>query len=349
MNIKAMIGTKLFKEFDDDTISIVRIIKCRFPKSSTSNPSEITIRDEASGEISKVRLDSLKGYTPLEPDALITFNIVNVIGSDKEIVKDVVVTASKILNIKIGDTLPYAVCRQCITDIFNNLQRKTMNDDMVGLSINQDTCPSNFNFPVMLACSEIIHNININMYRTDTLKDILDIIKTDKYDEVLEKLYLDHCKAVGDTRLAFKKHHKGWCKDLETLLTQNNFQEDINQMLGITNINPIIKDHIVEKELADGSKYPSLDDELTMWLRSMFKIGIDNTTALEFGHDINLADYNNNRYLLLRDQTNTLYLVMYTLVGEHLAADLIAEAEKKDFSEEFRINFYNKYNNINNK
>lgn len=342
MKITGMLGYKLFKELEDDTIDLVRIIDIF--KNKNKDIPELMIKNEGTGEIKKISGSELKGYTPLEPDGLITFNIVKIATGENTFVKDVIVTASKILNIKIGDTLPYAICRQNITDVFYNLLVKDEDDMIVGLSVNRDTCPANFDYGIMLACDEIIYTDSVNIYRTDILEDVLKMVKNVKFDSVLSSLYNKHIEYVQDPNLQFKKEHKGWVKDLKTLLKENNFQEDINQMLGITSINPIIENHSVVKQLPDGEKYTSLSDAMINWLSSIFKINIDNITVIEYGHDINLAEFNNARYFIFRDGVNKLYLAVYTTNGEYHETDLEAKSNEKDFSDEFRINFYNKYN-----
>lgn len=341
------LGYKLFKEFEEH-IEMIRIVK--IIKHSNGIPDEIMIRDEGNSVTKKVDIDYLKGYTPLEPDGYITFNITNIKVEDK-VSKDVVVTASKILNIKVGDLIPFAVCRQSITDIFYNLLCKDESEMIAGLSINQNNCPTNFDFRVMLACDEIEYSQHVNFYRTDTIDDILGLIKTDKFDNVLSNLYSEHIKASKNPNALIKKKDKGWCRDLETLLKENNFQTDINEMLGITEVDFDINKYLLEKPLLVNGKeegtFTTCTDELKLWLSSIFKVNISECTFIEFGHDINLADFNNSKYVLLRDKLNKLYLVVYTCSGEYLEYDLANEAGKKDFSSEFRLNFYNKYNHIN--
>lgn len=343
-NLQSMIGVKLFKELDD-SVEILRIVHVRKYANPKDNPSEITVRNEGTGENKKVRVDSLKEYHPLEPDGLITFNIVGVKDAKGEMSKDIVVTGSKILNVKIGDTMPYCICRQSITDIFYNLLCKSENDMMAGLAVNQDDCPANFDFRITLACSEISYTESINFYRTDTLEDILTMVNENKFDEVLADLYKKHVYSVGNPSLLFKTSHKGWCKNLRTLLKENNFQNDLDEMLGITELGFDVSKHLIEKPIPGKEEYmyqiPS--DELVGWLSSVFKLNITTARIIEFGPDINLAEFNNSTYLLLRDSENKLWLMVYTSNGEYLESDLEEENNKKDFSDEFRLAFFNKY------
>lgn len=340
MKLHTKIGYKFFKILDDDSVEVIRLAYAR--KYKKGAPSEVKIIN-SDGVYEKIRVEKLKEYTPLEPDGYCTFNIATLVDGNKKIHKDVIVTASKFLNLKIGDTMPYAVCRQNITDVFHNLVCTNDNDMMVGLSINQDTCPANFDFRTMMVCNNIEYTNVVNFYRNDNLSDIISLIKESKFDEVLADCYSKHVKATGDPSLNFKRHHKGWCKDLITLLNQNNFESDIDQMLGITTVDFDIDEYIVKSDDKD-----SVTDDLKLWLSSIYKAAINSTLILEYDHDINLADFNNVRYTLIRSTiTNKLYVFVYTVDGEYFESELQKKAEETDFSTKFRINFYNKYNGIN--
>lgn len=343
MRLQSMIGYKFFKE-NKDSINMLRLVHVK--KYKNGNPAQVTVKDEATGEIKKIDVKDLKGYTPLEPDGIITFNIAY-IDDNKERIKDVIVTIIKFLNVKIGDKVPFAVCRQNITDIFYNLLCKDESEMIAGLSVNQNNCPTNFDFRKMLICDGIEYTDFINFYRMDTLEDIYSMIKESKFDNILKVNFETFSRANNIPEMLFKKHYKGWCSNLRTLLKENNFQSDINEMLGITDVGFDISKYIIVKTLpTDNSEYTSITKELQDWLCHIYKINIKEITVLKYGHDINLADFNNSRYFILRDNTNNLYLFVYTLDGEYHELDLQNKSDKKDFSTEFRINFYNKYNNI---
>jgi hypothetical protein len=201
----------------------------------------------------------------------------------------------------------------------------------------------------MLSCDEISHSTHFVIYRNDTIKNILSLINTNKYDEVLKESFMNHIKYSKNPSASFKKQDKGWCRDLKTLLLENSFQNDINDMLGITDVDFCISDYLIKKPLPgkEDEIFDSPTDEFRAWLSSIFKVNINNATFIEYDHDINLAEFNNARYLLLRDINEKLYLVVYTVDGEYLEEDLINISNKKDFSSEFRLKFYNKYNHNN--
>lgn len=347
MRLYNMIGYKLFKEKEDGTIHMIRIVGMKKPfkiTSTTKDPSEITIYDYDTNERKKVRVDSLKDYSPLEPDGIAVFNIVNIRDEKGNLCKDVVVTASKFLNVKMGlSSIPYAVCRQNITDIFYNLMAANEEDTLVGLSVNQDTCPANFKYQIMFAADSIIYSDFINFYRIDTLDDICSMVKVMKFNDVLNDLFTRHINHINRPELVFKSEHGGWCKDLKTLLTENNFMSDINQMLGVTQVEFKIDDYLDtvtrSVEGSDNIKYQVANVEFATWLSLTFKINIKEAAVLEFGHDINLGDFNDNKYLLFRDSENKLYLIVYTEDGEFFEKDLEDKAKELDFSTKFKMSF----------
>ena len=346
MKINNMLGFKIFKEEGDDLL-IYRITKIKNYKDG-AEPSSITVKDLDTGEEKIVKVEELKDFTPLTPDGYITFNQVHIINNGK-VYHDVIITASKILNLKVGDTAPYAVCRQSCTDIFYNLICKSEDDMIVGLAVNQDDCPTNFDFRQILACDGIDKSQYVNYYRTDTLEDVMPMIKTHGMNDTLEKLYTEHIKASKNTSAMFKKEDRGWCKDLDTLLKENSFQADIDQMLGITAVDFNIKDYIVTAPLPGKTdeEYETVTDDLKYWLASTYNTNINNISIVKYGYDIDLADFNNSRYFLLRDNTKTLYLLVYTIDKDELEIDLINKANEPDLSTKFRLEFYNKYNQYN--
>lgn len=352
MRIYNMLGQKLFKENEDGSIHMIRIVGMKKPfkiTDTTKDPSEITVFDYETNERKKVRVDSLSEYHPLEPDGILAVSSVWLKNEKGIITKDVIVTATKYLNLKLHiSNIPFAACRQSITDVWYNLFINDESQMMNGMAVNQNNCPSNFDYGYMFACDNVEYSDFINFYRTDMLEDLYPMMDINKFNIVLNDLYKRHVKASKNPSLAFKSDDAGWCKDLKTLLTQNNFQYDINEMLDITQVDFNISDYLVEKEVVEKKlKYNIARDDFRYWLSLQYKENISEAVFVEYDHDINLADYSNNHYLLLRDNTNKLYLVVYTVVGQFFEADLINKSKEMDFSTKFRLEFYNKYNKIN--
>ena len=350
---KNLNGIKYFKEVDDH-IEMIRI----YYAGNTQDNKELThvyIIDEATKEKSKISVEELKDWTPLEPDGYITFNIVDVKTSNDKVQKDVLVTIQRIDQIKYAHNIrPFAICRQSITDIFASLVCTSEEPDIVGLAVNENDCPANFDYMMMLACNGIEKSDHFNFYRSDTLeRDILPMINTTDYDLALDKLFLTAIKNEPNAPLLEMqaKVWKGWNRSLSGLLKENNFQADIDEMFGITKVQFDIVPYLEKRKLPTNEEveYDAPTEDLRLWLSSVFKINISDATVLEFNHDINLGDFQNSTYFFLRDIKDQLYFVVYNVAGEYLEADLEAKRKEHDFSTNFRIEFYNKYNrNINN-
>lgn len=354
MRLYNMLGQKLFKNMEDDSVHMIRIVGMRKPfkiTAATPDPTEIVIYDYDTQQKRKVRVAELSEYHPLKPDGILTVSAVWVKDETGKITKDVIVSATKYLNLELKiSQIPFAACRQSITDIWYNLYINDESQMMVGLAVNQNNCPTNFDYRYMFACDNIEYSDFINFYRTDTLEDLYPMMDINKFNNILADLYKRHVKASKKPELAFRSEDKGWCKDLKTLLSQNNFQYDINEMLDITAVNFTIADFLEYKESANGKvRYPVAREDFRYWLSMQYKENISEAAFVEFDHDINLADYQQNRYLLLRDNTNKLYLVVYTIEGQFFEADLIEKSKQMDFSTKFKMDFYNKYNKDNNK
>lgn len=351
MKLYNMIGYKLFKQNEDGSVHMLRIVDMHKPfkviDQYIKEPSVITVYDYNIKKNVKLKVDSLKEYSPLKPDGVATFSVVNIRDEKGNICKDVLVTATKFLNIEYKlNIMPYAVCRQNITDIFYNLMSKNPDDTLVGLAINQDTCPANFDFGIMFAADSIVYSDFINFYRMDTIDDILSLINVKKYDEVLNDLFMRHIKYINKPQYQFKNEHGGWCKNLETLIKENNFMADINQMLGIIEVDFDI-DNFSEEVTNNDITYNIAREDLRYWLSSICKANIVEATILKFDHDINLGDFNDTKYLLIRDNKSVLYLVAYRTEGEYYEADLDKKFNEMDFSTKFKLAFMDsKYNNI---
>ena len=344
-----MVGYKLFKELDNGLIDMIRIVHVRDPYKPARHkePSMISIYDYADNTIKKIRVEDIKGYTPLEPDAVFTAAIVSVKDNKGQMIKDVIFTAARYIEVKMKQ-FPYVVCRQNVVDMFNNLFLDKEENTMVGMSMSRDTCPAGFDFRYMVAADHVDKYIMVNFYRSDTVSDILKMIKLNPFDEVLNSLYTRHCNHVRKPMLLMKNMDDGWCKDTKTLLKVNDFQADINQMLNITELDFELAPYIVQKQLPkEGQSYESLDEEFTAWLSCIYKRNITDTTILLYDHDIDIVEFKDDKYLFIRDNTAKLYFVVYNENGELFEKDLMEKEMQYDFSTKFRLAFYNKYNNSN--
>ena len=84
------------------------------------------------------------------------------------------------------------------------------------------------------------------------------------------------------------------------------------------------------------------------FIATTFKINIkNNALAVKFDVDIDLADFSNNNYVLIRDIDNITYIISYVVEGEYREQELEEESNKLSGTDLLRLQFYNKYNNQN--
>ena len=346
------LGYKFYKENEDGSFDIIRIVKLY------EFNDKVLIRNEETGKEKAVTFASLKSYTPLKPTGMITFSEVKIYdNNDKRLFsKDVIVCLYRMIDIQLDQNIPpYAICRQNINDIFYNLLADKEQHDIVGLSITRDNCPTNFDYRMMAACDEIVNYQMVNIYLDDTLDDILYCINIDIYDNVLYDNFASHMKhknIMWSKEVDEKSENKvmsdnGWCRNLKTLLLDNNFITDLNTMRNITALDFDLSEDILSKEenTDEGTFERSyLSDECMRYMSYVFKVNMNSTLVVKYDYDVDIADFNHGNYTLVMDNTNTLYIIVYTVDGEYIEKDLEDEANKLDFSTRYRLAFYNKYN-----
>lgn len=331
MNINTMLGVKFFRSIDDDDFEIVRIIRIL-------GPEKVKISSNK-GEDRKVLFSELiKNYTALESLAIITFSIVKV-GENN----DVIVTLTRKIDIKIGESAPCVICRQSVTDFFYSIISNNIEHTQVGVSASIRTCPPNIEYSNLLLCDSIELTDIVNMYYDDTIDSILECVRVTKFDDTLRSLYEKHIKSVGLPILITKDYHDGWTTKLELLLKSNNFWIDVDQAFNITDVDFDIENHIITKKDGKGKEYYSLDNNTLAFLSSTFKLNMVDSIVIEYDYDIDFGEYHNESYVLIRDKKEKLYLVVYLIQGEYLEQDLMIQKEMEHFADQYRLKIYNKY------
>lgn len=344
-NLSNMKGIIYFKDSEEkeNEIQMIRLVS-----DTVSDKDTVIVYDYGSKTRQKMPASELKNWKALEPDGFFTTNIVTVTTTDGTEEKDVIVTINKILEMKyMHDMKPYAICRQSITDIFYNLLCSDESQMIAGLSVNRDNCPTNFDYLSLLACNNLEQCDCVNFYRVDTIDDILELINTQMYDATLRKMYIDHIKCEKRFFKENDDYDKGWCRNLKTLLKVNNFQSDINDMLGIIDVEFDLSKYLIKKNFnaPDGTEveYDAINDDLRAWLSSVSKINIKDTAVVEYFFDIDLSEYNNNLYSFIRDTSKKLYFITFVPEGSYHESDLESSMNQVDFSTQFRLSYFNKY------
>ena len=332
MNANTMLGNKLFKTKDNGEYEVIRIVKIY-------NPEKVGVMYD-DGTILKKTIKELAedGFTILESIGVITFSIVE-IGKNK----DVVITLLKRVDAMMGMNVPCVVCRQSITDFFYSILATQYDHGMVGVSVSDKTCPTNIEYAQTLACDNIIFSHMVNIYYDDTIDSILQCVNQVKFNDVLRNLYDIHVEASGDPKLKLRDSDKGWCKTLKLLLVQNNFWIDVDQAFEITDVDFDLDNYIIEKKDEGDKSYQSLVSEALLFFSSTFQLNIVDSIIIEYDYDVDLSEYRNENYVLIRDSKEKLYLMVYLIEGSYIEQDLYLKKEKENLGRSLGLKIYNKY------
>lgn len=316
-NVNLFKNTRYYKWIDTESIEEVRIIKIQ----NSDTVSVAFTKGPRFGEKEKLNAQYLlDNYTKLKPDGFLTFNIVSL----KDTLKDVIVTVTRETDVELGKTIPYAVCRQCVVDLFAK-QLSPDNVDYAGISISQDTCPADVDFSNYFACDKILSSEVVSFYIGDKISNILHILKDkDEYDSILDNLHLDHCKYLaGNNKFITesyrrKKEIDGYCTTLDDLLRMNNFEYDLETAFGVIPLDlEYLKDDgsgiAMMDKVSNSATLSPLGKEL---LSSILLLQIDKSIVLKFDKDIDLSAIK-RKYCLITDKDYNVYLVAYTISGKY--------------------------------
>lgn len=342
-------GYKFYKSNEDGSFEVLRVIDV-----DDKDPLKCKVLNLDTNTSKKVSYEYLQQYVPLQPYGIVSFNIVALdwdYKNNKPNNKDVMILAYKALDIKMGMNDPYIVCRQSVNDFFAQLMDNDPENEfgqsngmgsMYGVCVSRDTCPTNIKMKSLTACVDIIESQIVNVYRDDDVKSILKCLNVaTKYniDATLNSLKEKHLKTVKNPMLKYGKVCEGWCPDVDTLLDINNFMADFNSMCEVTGF-----DFDLEKWMdKDDRGIYHLQYPVQLFFNNVFKVNAKETRIMKFSYQINLGDFNNTNYVIIRDNTNTLWLVVYIVEGEYLEEELLAEMNKLSVTDKLRLSYYNKY------
>ena len=279
------LGYKFFKSKEDsEEIDLVRVIRIFDEK-------KISVEDLDTGETKFITFDDLAGYTPLEPTGFIT---IAKVGMQDDKIKslmnyDVIVSLYRLLDVKLNLNEPYAICRQSVNDFFYTMIAPNPEVEYAGVCCSRENCPSNIPYYMMAACDEVFNFTMVHFYLTDTIKDILKMVDTTLYDKVLEKLYVEHMKSINPLYTVEKDKrtsHNGWCRKLETLLVENNFQTDMDTMRNVSSVDFDVTEYVDIKD-ENGLEVMYGNIELHDFISNTFRLNIkDKLIVVKFDVDI---------------------------------------------------------------
>lgn len=306
-------GQKYYKYIDGNLYSI------RLGRLKNNKFSARVLTSKNSNEFIQVSEEELKDdYILLNPDGYITFCIVKLYGE----IEDVIVTLHRNQDM-FENALPYAVCRQSVSDIFTQTIIKTPEIMYVGCSVSQDTCPEGVDFRAMTSCNEMESMDAAAVYMDDTLDTILSFINVKKYNNVLTKSTISSIKSYEDMKnmtiaaraegrfLALPPKPYGYENELKDLLIHNDFMYDFYKAFGI-NIIPYPIDNKAFKLSEDNYEANSIALQKIRYIEDIIRHDILAIYVTAFNKTINLKEIKRN-YMLAIDSNDKLWIIAYDL------------------------------------
>lgn len=277
------LGDRFYKyENNDKDLVQIRVIKMKNEKKFTC----INIETKEKRNMSLEDINT-EGFIKLEPDGLIAFCIV-----DLQQGTDIIIMNYLIDDLIKKNGLPFSVCRQNVYDLFtNNLPKKNIGDVFVGMSVNRDNIPDGTPFEIMLACEDIKRTVNIDVYIDDTLDEMLELIDTKPFDQVLQsnKQYVLPCA-------------KGYCSSLKELMEQSNFMYDFYKGHNIWQVpfNVVIAED-TKQVMPRQRSYIETQTGIPM-LRNM---------AMPYSKKFDPEEFKDIKYIIVGDKSQRLYVIAY--------------------------------------
>lgn len=284
-NNKIHLGDKYYRFLgDEEEPQIIRIIKMK-------NTNTFVVEEEKSGDKYKIDKSVLDDFTKLIPDGYISFAIVNLEAD----LKDTIIALYRQDDLRDGNTVPFAACRQNIFDLFSNqIKRKEFGGDdihYVGMSMSKDTVPEGVQYEMILACNGVSDYYMVSVYIDDSLDKILSLVREKKYDIILQTLK----NKMTATNIY------GNCTTLRQLLEENGFMYDFHSAFKITEVPFEVK--IMEET-------NEIIPEQRIIIEDILKVEMFKTYILKYDKGIDLKKIQ-REHILISDLNDNLYVLAY--------------------------------------
>ena len=282
---KIYTGSKFYRYNEgSDEPEVIRIRNIDYDKDLVKYTNSDGTKDKISYS------DLSRNYKMLAPDGLISFSCVEV-NQNPDVIVALKPFPKTDKDWETMNNLPYAICRQMVTDFFAYGSVIPEEDDIIlGVSVSQETCPTNIDFNLMLACTNLQFNKMIAIYLDDTLDIILSLFDNSRFDNIFKELK----SRYPDT--------KGIVSSLKELLTENEFMYDFRKCFKIVEI-PFAVD-----EESEGLCQQNID-----YLSKELKINIIETYLVRYSRTIDLSKIKRDYIIVTSAQENhkNVYLVGY--------------------------------------
>lgn len=295
MKRNILVGTRYF----DSSKKVYKVVKVK-----NKDTFSLTTMD-GKDRFTKTREELDNDYTMLTPNGYMIVSVVeNNINDKKQ--KDVVVALYRYKQSERekNGNLPYCICRQNVVNIFYEYSN-AYNIRHCGMSVSVETCPTNVDYSLMIACDNVYNNIAIAIYMDDDFRDVMKLFKHNVYDTVLKAGVKANTNRVS-----------GYVGTLDELLEQEEFSKDFYKAFNITEVDFSL-DYNEENLL--------LDRKQTLYFEEFFKIKMFDAFVVKYDYSIRLKDIKKNYVLVYSKSDKQLYIIIYTkgqMYDEYMAEQI---------------------------
>lgn len=293
------LGAKYYKVISENHVEILRVM----------NDKDINnIKCSVNGSLIKKRISLTElenEYTRLTPDGILYINSVKI-----QDIEDVILMLYRRRDIDEGDTVPYCVCRQNITDLFANVIDPDYKNMICGISVTKDTIPENVKMDSVLGCDSVIDSVGFCVYLNDTIDTLFKFFKSKNYDIILYNLFQDHVNykyKENKNDYINKRQVDGYCKNLRDLMIYNEFMYDFYTGFNVYPVDLVISEEEINHSL-------SLTN--TIMINSIICKNITNSIVIPYDNTIDI-DKMTRDYILIQDRNLRVYIVAYIYTDDY--------------------------------
>ena len=296
---KRIVGLKLYSYNEEtDEITVYRILHY---KESQKTYKVYNLNTDKIETFYEDEIYDAKRFVVLNPDGFLTFSIVDMNKTNN--VKDVMVCLHK--RNETVDQLPYAVCRQCMQDIFiEQTILKTTNLTTVGCSVSKESIPAGADFGATLVYERLRWMVITAVYLDDSLdsiaKYIFPGINIKKFDNVLARTKEWSTINLPTTR--------GFSDTVYDLLKDNRFIHDFR-----TAFDTLILDFNIDKDLSSSTGYQMFlyKEQLDIFKKQICNNKITMTYIIPYDKEIDLDDIQRNYVLAQSKDNDDIFVIGY--------------------------------------
>ncbi len=298
---KRIVGLKLYSyNEENDEIIEYRILHY---KESQKTYRVYNLKTDKIETMPEEDIYDTKKFVVLNPDGFLTFSIVDM--NKVNNIKDVLVCLHR--RNETADQLPYAVCRQCMQDIFiEQTILKTTNLTTVGCSVSKDSIPAGSDFAATLVYEKLRWMVISAVYLDDSLNSIAKYIfpgiNIKKFDNVLHRT-----KEWSKINLPTTR---GFSDTVYDLLKDNRFINDFR-----TAFNTLILDFNIDKDLSSSTGYQMFlyKNQLDIFKKQLSNNKITMTYIVPYNKQIDLDDIQRNYVLAQSKDNDDIFVIGYDL------------------------------------